>query len=101
MFNLKHAKIYYGTRSIPMLNVVLPESIESAADIDLDDLAAQLNRFVFKKSWKLEISGTSEEKAAEMNEMLAEDPQFDHLPRFKPTIYIAASGVGILYEKGE
>lgn len=113
MYALRDAKIWYGARSIPMQNVELPESIESADDLDLHEIAEQLNRYVYnrgnnkyrpgysaKERWKLEFEGTSPEKAAELNEELSKDESLAHLnlPPFKPTIIVSGEGISIIYE---
>lgn len=111
MFKLTRASIFYGDRCIAFDNVDLakniPEFIGSAADLDLDGIAEDLNRYVFKRTrtrrkaaqaWELEVGGTDAERARELNEQLAADTQFDGLPRFKETITVTGNGISLYWE---
>jgi len=115
MYALTKAMIYYGATRIPFVNAdqcaSLPATIEGEGDLDLEAIANDLNRYVFNRgrarstrkaatAWELGFAGTTPEKAAELNAMLAKDEALAHLdlPSFKPTIIVEGNGISLIYE---
>jgi hypothetical protein len=115
MYNLTRCLLYYGAGPIPFVNAdeceSLPATINGADDLDLEAIARDLNRYVYDRGrarstrkaatmWGLEFTGTTPEKAAELNAALAKDEALAHLdlPTFKPTIIVQGKGVSLIYE---
>lgn len=105
MYVLTSARIYYGNRSIPMERNAgyskIPQVIESAEDIDLDDVAADLNRFVFNKGsakgWELETTNFSPEEAAELEAAMIADGIKLKGP-VKSQITVIGNGISLRWE---
>lgn len=123
MYKLTENHAWYGDRRVPFsllaehdaANAGIPLTIESAADLDLEAIAEELNRTVFnrvsrahrrsrtarlkmgREAWQLEVRETTPAKAAALNEQLKADGLEQHGP-FTAQIYIAGNGISLRYE---
>lgn len=117
MFMMTAAKIYYGNRSIPMERNCyskIPQMISSPDDLNLEEIASDLNRFVFNrggesardvrkgttpaKRWQLEVSAMMPEAAAELEAAMKADGIKLKGP-INASISVIGNGISLRYEK--
>ena len=117
MYALTSALIHYGSRSIHMErnpNTNIPAAINSPDDLDLEEIARDLNKFVFNrggervrdrrkgttpaKRWQLEITALLPDAAAELEAAMKADGIKLKGP-INASISVIGNGIALRYEK--
>lgn len=117
MYVLTSALIHYGMRTIPMSrnpNTKIPAAINTPEDLDLEEIARDLNKFVFNrggervrdrrkgttpaKRWDLEISALLPDAAAALEADMIENG-FELTGPINAAITVIGNGIALRWEK--